>query len=81
MKRNGRNEEGALLCTVLNAQIFVQKSLKFLPKFWYFLAKHVILDRCKEVHYVDLSESFQTHIYLQNLASMQPRTSPSKLDS
>ena len=29
----------------------------------------------------DLGESFQTHIYLQNLASVQPRTSPSKLES
>ena len=27
------------------------------------------------MHYVDLGESFQTHIYLQNLASIQPRTS------
>ena len=30
------------------------------------------------MHCVDLSESFQTHIYLQNLVSMQPRTSPLK---
>ena len=37
--------------------------------------------RCKGVHCVDLGESFPTHIYLQNLASIQPRTSPSKLDS
>ena len=43
--------------------------------------KNVILDLCKGLHCVDLDESFQTHIYLQNLASMQPRTSPSKLDS
>ena len=28
------------------------------------------------MYYVDLRESFQTHIYLQNLASIQPRTSP-----
>ena len=27
------------------------------------------------VHFVDLDESFQAHIYLQNLASIQPRTS------
>ena len=27
--------------------------------------------RCKGVHYVDLGESFPTHIFLQNLASMQ----------
>ena len=30
------------------------------------------------MHCVDLDESFQTHIYLQNLASIQPRTSPLK---
>ena len=27
------------------------------------------------MHCVDLGESFQSHIYLQNLASKQPRTS------
>ena len=30
------------------------------------------------VHCVDLGESFQTHIFLQNLASIQPRPSPVK---
>ena len=35
----------------------------------------------QRVHCVDLDESFQTHIYLQNLASIQPRTSPLKLGS
>ena len=30
------------------------------------------------MHCVDLGESFQTHIYLQNFASIQPRTSPVK---
>ena len=30
------------------------------------------------MHCVDLGESFQSHIYLQNLASIQPRTSPVK---
>ena len=30
------------------------------------------------MHRVDLGESLQTHIYLQNLASTQPRTSPVK---
>ena len=34
--------------------------------------------RCKGVYCVDLGESLQTHIYLQNLASVQPRTSPPK---
>ena len=31
--------------------------------------------RCKRVHCVDLGESFPTHIFLQNLASIQKRTS------
>ena len=35
--------------------------------------------RCKGVHCVDLGESFPTSIYLQNLASIQPRTSRLKL--
>ena len=35
-----------------------------------------IKERCKGVHCVDLGESFPTHIYLQKLASIQPRTSP-----
>ena len=37
-----------------------------------------IAELCKGVHCVDLGESFQTHIYLQTLASIQPRTSPVK---
>ena len=28
------------------------------------------------MHCVDLGESFETNVYLQNLASIQPRTSP-----
>ena len=32
------------------------------------------------MHCVDLGESFQTHIFLQNLASIQKRTSPIKFD-
>ena len=32
----------------------------------------MILELCKGVHCVDLGESFQTHIYLQNLASIPP---------
>ena len=50
-------------------------------KFWQNLAtfwKNVILELCKGVHCVDLGESFPTSIYLQNLASIQPRTSPLK---
>ena len=37
-----------------------------------------IRERCKGVHCVDLGESFPTSSYLQNLASIQPRTSPKK---
>ena len=37
-----------------------------------------IRERCKGVHCVDLGESFPTSIYLQQSASIQPRTSPSK---
>ena len=35
-----------------------------------------IRERCKGVHCVDLGESFPTSVYLQNLASIQPRSSP-----
>ena len=35
----------------------------------------------KYVNLVDLGESFPTHIYLQNMASIQPRTSPCEIDS
>ena len=38
-----------------------------------------IRDGCKGAHCVDLGESFPTSIYLQNLASIQPRTSRLKL--
>ena len=31
------------------------------------------------MHCVDLGESFQTHIFLQNFASIQPRTSPPEM--
>ena len=46
-----------------------------------FNEKIEIRERCKGVHYVDLGESFPTSIYLQNLASIQPRTSPVKFAS
>ena len=47
-------------------------------------AKFSIMDSkklCKGVHCVDLGESFPTSIYLQILASIQPRTSPNKFVS
>ena len=42
------------------------------------LTKLDIAELCKGVHCVDLSESFQTHIFLQHFALIQPRTSPLK---
>ena len=48
--------------------------------FGIFLQKIEIAELCKGVHCVDLDESFQTHIFLQNLASIQPRTSPVAAD-
>ena len=38
----------------------------------------MIIEKYKGVPCVDLGESFQTHIFLQNIASIQPRTSPVK---
>ena len=40
--------------------------------------KNEIGEQCKGVYCVDLGECFQTHIFLQNFASIQPRTSPVK---
>ena len=40
-----------------------------------FKRKIGLAGRCKGVHCVDLGESFPTSIYLQHLASIQPRTS------
>ena len=62
------------------------KILAKFAKFWKKTAKNSaifnenfeIRERCKGVHCVDLGESFPTHLYLQNLASIQPRTSPIK---
>ena len=59
------------------------KILAKFAKFWKKTAKNSaifnenfeIRERCKGVHCVDLGESFPTSIYLQNLASIQPRTS------
>ena len=68
---------------------FSKNSAKF-SKFWQilqhfvkisktiqqFLTKKIeIRERCKGVHCVDLGESFPTSIYLQNLASIQSKTS------
>ena len=65
------------------------KFLAKIAKFWKKTAKNSaifnenfeIRERCKGVHCVDLGESFPTSIYLQNLPSIQPRTSPTKFVS
>ena len=40
----------------------------------------MIVEQCKGVNCVNLGESFQTHIYLQKLASIQKITSSIKFD-
>ena len=54
-------------------QIFVKKSAKFSA---IFKEKNEIRERYEGVHFVDLDETFPTSIDLQNLASIQRRTSP-----
>ena len=46
-----------------------------------FNEKMGIRERYKGVHCVDLGEIFPTSIYLQKLASIQPRISPNKFVS
>ena len=64
-----------------NARILPEFKLNFknkiltifeIAKFW---QKIEIAELCKGVHCVDLGESFQTHFFLQNFVSIQPRTS------
>ena len=50
----------------------------FWPGPFFPIFRQWIPKRCKGVHCVDLGESFPTSIYLQNSASIQPRTSLSK---
>ena len=45
-------------------------------KFWQILTNFEIAELWKGVHCVDLGENFQTHIFLQNFVSIQPRKSP-----
>ena len=81
-----RDLHNALLCTALQSQFFVKhlpilfcKFCKILAKILAFFKQKIELaELCKGVHCVDLGESFQTHIFLQNFASIQPRTSPAK---
>ena len=75
-----------------NLARFNKKFSKILAKFAKILKKSAkisaifnekieIRERCKGVHCVDLGESFPTNIYLKDLASIQPRTSPKKFES
>ena len=52
--------------------------IKFSRIFSRILINNDIAELCKGAHCVDLGESFQRHIFLQNFASTQPRTSPLK---
>ena len=63
--------------------IFKQKiELRFSQCLFSYISspRRIPRERCKEVHCVDLGESFPTSIYLQKSASIQPRTSPSKFE-
>ena len=60
---------------------FWEKRQKIQQFYAIFNENFEITERCKGVHCVDLGESFPTSIYLQNLASIQPRTSRSKFGS
>ena len=63
---------------LLNFLNFAEIRKKLKIKECNFLTKIEIAELCKGGYCVDLDESFSTHIYLQNLASIQPRTSPLK---
>ena len=64
---------------MLNKLNFFAEFKRVLQNVWQILNKQIeIAELCKGVHCVDLGESFQTHTYLQNLASTQPRTSSVK---
>ena len=58
-----------------NSDKFCNICKKSAKKSAIFNEKIEIRKRCKGVHCVDLGESFPTSIYVQNLASIQPRTS------
>ena len=72
---------GAVLARVFFPQFSIVDSKTVQRSVRFFFPGFSNLDskkRCKGVHCVDLDESFPTSIYLQNLASIQPRTSPKK---
>ena len=67
-----RDLHNALLCTALKTHFFLKFASFFKKKFANFA------EFCR---FIFLTKCFQTHILLQNLASMQTRTSLSKLNS
>ena len=80
-----RDLHNALLCTAPKSHFFqkisrICQNLRNFSEFAKFFAKFYanfeMTELCKGVQLVALGESFQTHIFLQNLASIQPRTSP-----
>ena len=62
-----------------NFKMILKIFVKFGNVLTIFRKTSVLLDLCNGVHCGDLGESFQTYIYLQNLPSIQPRTSPRKV--
>ena len=67
---------GQAFCKIQQMSTKKYKSANISNMFSNFNENFEIRERCKGVHCVDLGESFPTSIYLQNLASIQPRTSP-----
>ena len=86
LESSRRDLHNALLCKALKSRIFLKNAIfsEILLKtysdllIFIVLAKFAIAELCKGVHCVDLGESFQTQIYVQNLDSIPPRTSPDK---
>ena len=71
-------DQGTLrVILVLGSSLISKFSLKIAEFFAVFF--HFDSKRCKGVHCVDLGERFPTSIYLQYLASIQPRTSLVKI--
>ena len=79
---NSGNDLGFLEIPAILREICGEKTATFAKKLANFLKNakfdenFEIRERCKGVHCVDLGESFPTSIYLQNLVSIQLKTSP-----
>ena len=77
-----RHESRRIKFLVKFWQLIIKQNFNRFGKNWQifsdFLTKNELWERCKGVQCVDLVKSFPTHIFLQNLASIQQRTSPVK---